>query len=88
MQVSIRVPDRIGAKLQETGTDLERSTLEALAVRGYTQGLLTSAEVQEMLGLPSRWETDAFLKQSGGWVDYSERDLQEDRKALRGVRPL
>lgn len=85
MEVSIRVPDRIGAKLEEPGKDLPRRALEALAASGYREGLLTAAEVQEMLDLASRWETDAFLKRSGAWLHYSEDDLREDAKALEGL---
>lgn len=83
MEVSIRVPDRIGAKLARRGKDLPRRTLEALAVSGYREGLLTAAEVQEMLDLSSRWDTDAFLKQSGSWMGYTEDDLREDEETLQ-----
>ena len=82
MEVSIRVPDRIGAKLKSRGKDLPRRTLEALATSGYREGLLTAAEVQEMLDLSSRWETDELLKQSGAWMGYSEKDLRKDAETL------
>jgi len=85
MEVSIRVPDRIGAKLEEQGKDLPRQALEALAASGYREGLLTAAEVQEMLDLASRWETDAFLKRSGAWLHYSTGDLQADAETLEGL---
>lgn len=85
MEVSIRVPDRIGAKLEEPGKDLPRRALEALAASGYREGLLTAAEVQEMLDLASRWETDEFLKRSGAWLHYSKEDLGADAETLEGL---
>jgi hypothetical protein len=36
-----------------------------------------------MLGLASRWETDAFLKQAGAYLDYSEADLEHDLEVSR-----
>jgi hypothetical protein len=52
--------------------------LEAFAAHGYRSGKLTHAEVQRMLGFSSRWETDAFLKQVGAYLDYAEADLEHD----------
>lgn len=85
MEVSIQVPDRIGTKLEEPGKDLPRRALEALAASGYREGLLTAAEVQEMLDLASRWETEEFLKRSGTWLHYSDDDLRADAETLEGL---
>jgi len=54
-----------------------------LVVQGYRSGVLTSAEVQKMLDLPSRWAVDEFLKRSGAFLDFTESDLQSDIETLR-----
>lgn len=83
MQVMLHVPDEIVEKLKARWTDLPRHALEALAADAYRSRILTSAEVQRMLGLASRWETDAFLKGADAFLDYTEDDLQEDIETLR-----
>lgn len=78
MQVLLNVPDEIGEKLRESWTDLPTHALETLAAEAYHVGVLTVAEVQRMLGLSSRWETDAVLKRSGAFLHYSPKDLEKD----------
>jgi hypothetical protein len=41
--------------------------------------------VQRILNLTSRWETDAFLKQAGAYIDYTEADLQRDLEVSRQI---
>lgn len=38
-----------------------------------------------MLGFNSRWETDAFLKQAGAYLDYTEADLERDLAVSRQI---
>ena len=83
MNVSLAVPDDIARQLNNKWTDVSRQALEALAVEAYRSGVLTTAEVQRMLNLPSRWETDEFLKQKQAYLVYTENDLQQDINAIR-----
>jgi predicted HTH domain antitoxin len=83
MQVFLEVPDDIVLKLEAGWSDLPRHALEALAVQAYRSDLLTAAEVQRMLGLSSRWETDELLKSAGAYLDYSEEDLRQDIETLQ-----
>lgn len=62
MEVTLRIPDRVAARLAATGGDLSRQALEALALEGYRDQALTLFEVSEMLGL-SRIQTEDFLGQ-------------------------
>lgn len=78
MNVAIELPPEIARSLAGPHEDLSRVALEALAAHGYRSGKLTHAEVQRMLGFSSRWETDAFLKQTGAYLDYTEADLELD----------
>lgn len=86
MNVSINVPDDVIHQMQARWEDLSRSTLEALAIQAYKAGIITEAEVQRMLEIPSRWEVDAFLKVAQGYLDYNEQDLQQDIEAIRRLQ--
>lgn len=85
MNVAIELPKEIADSLAGPQDDLSRVTLEALAAQGYRDGKLTHAEVQQMLGFNSRWDTDAFLKQAGAYLDYTEEDLERDLETSRGT---
>ena len=85
MNVAIELPPEIARSLAGPHDDLSRVALEALAAQGYRSGKLTHAEVQRMLGLNSRWETDAFLKQAGAYLDYTEADLERDLAVSREI---
>lgn len=39
-----------------------------------------------ILGLPSRWAVDDFLKQHNADLHYDEADLEGDRETLRKLR--
>ena len=85
MEVTLELPDDIVERLQERWKDLPRRAMESLAVESYKAGVLTSFEVQRMLGLSSRWATDEFLKQAGAYLHYNEEDLRQDLETLRGL---
>ncbi len=76
--VAIELPEDLAVRLASPPHELSHVVLEAIAAQGYRSGKLTHAEVQRMLGLVSRWETDAFLKRAGAYLDYSEADLEHD----------
>ena len=46
----------------------------------------TQWEVQRMLGLPSRWDADRFLKGAKAYLDYTAVELQSDIDAIRELR--
>jgi predicted HTH domain antitoxin len=83
MEVLLQVPDDIVERLRVRSDDLSRRALESLAADSYRDGVLTSAEVQRMLGFETRMQTDAFLKERGCYLDYSEEDFQKDVETLR-----
>ena len=85
MNVAIELPQDIATNLAGPHGDLSRVALEALAAQGYRDGKLTHAEVQQMLGFNSRWETDAFLKRAGAYLDYTEADLERDLENSRHI---
>ncbi len=85
MNVAIELPQEIARSLAGPHDDLSRIALEALAAQGYRSGKLTHAEVQRMLGFNSRWQTDAFLKLAGAYLDYTEADLERDLAVSREI---
>ena len=84
MQVTLDLPEEL---LQYFDQDhLAREILEALVIQAYQAEKVTSAEVGRILGLPSRWAVDAFLKQHNADLHYDEVDLMRDRETLRQLR--
>ena len=67
----------VGA-LKATGKDPARAVLEAIALEAYRSDLLTTAEIRKLLGLSSRMDVDAFLKEYGAFLPYREEDLAHD----------
>ena len=82
--IGLELPEDIADRLGQQH-DLSRVALEAVAAHGYRGGKLTHAEVQRMLGLASRSETDAFLKEAGAYLDYTEADLERDLAVSRQI---
>ncbi len=83
MDVSIIVPEDVAQRLQAQWDDVPQRALEALALEAYRSGVITEAEVQQMLGLPSRWDVEAFLKRHQAYQNYTEADLEQDISQMR-----
>ena len=83
MNVAIEIPDDIGRVLAAQAGGVSRAVLEAVAVESYRTGTITTAQVQQMLGLRSRWETEAFLRRTEACYDYTLDDLERDISAIR-----
>jgi predicted HTH domain antitoxin len=87
VNVAIEIPDDIGRVLAGQAGDLSKAVLEAVAVEAYRSGTITPAQVQQMLGLRSRWETEAFLRRAEAYHDYTMDDLERDIAAIRDASP-
>ena len=90
MNIAIDIPDDIGQVLAAQAGDVSRVVLEAVAIEAYRSGTITPVQVQQMLGLHSRWETEAFLRRSSAYHNYSVDDLERDVTEMRGgiLRPM
>lgn len=86
MSVTIELPEEIEQQLETEWGDLPRRALEAVALEGYRSGALTLAQLRRMLGFATRMEADAFLKQRGLYLEYTEADLERDRETHRRLR--
>jgi predicted HTH domain antitoxin len=79
MDITLRIPDDVAQRLSAAGGDVSRRALEALALEGYRDQILTLYQISEMLGL-SRVETEDFLgRRHVPLSEVSEADL--DREA-------
>jgi len=83
MDVAIQIPDEVGHALAARSADVARAVLEAVAIEAYRTGAITPAQIQEMLGLRSRWETESFLRRAEAYHDYTMDDLDRDIAAIR-----
>ena len=83
MNIAINIPDDIGHILAAQAGGVSRAVLEAVAIEAYRSGTITPAQVQQMLELGSRWETESFLRRAEAFHDYTMDDLEQDIAALR-----
>ena len=83
MNVAIEIPDDIGRVLAAQAGGVSRAVLEAVAIEAYRSNAITSAQVQQMLGMRSRWETESFLRRAEAYHDYTMDDLERDITAIR-----
>jgi len=85
VNVAIDIPDDIGRALAAQAGGISRAVLEAVAEELYRSGAITPAQVQQMLRLGSRWETESFLRRAEAFHDYTMEDLERDIAAIRDV---
>ena len=78
MQITIEIPDIIAEQVQRQWHNLSQKLLENLSVEAYNAGILSRKQIQQLLMLPSLYEVDGFLKQSGAFLPYSEADFDQD----------
>ena len=86
MNVAIGIPDDVGMALATQAGGISRAVLEAVAIESYRSVVITTAQVQQMLGLRSRWDTDSFLRRAEAFIDYTMDDLERDIAVIRGTR--
>lgn len=83
MQITLDLPDDISDALEDRWVDIPQRALEALAVEGYRTGALTESQVRRLLGLESRFEVHALLKEHRIPLQYTASDLEDDMRAHR-----
>jgi predicted HTH domain antitoxin len=89
MRVTIQLPDDISAALEEQWDDVPRRSLEAIALEAYRSGALTESQIRRLLGLESRFQVHALLKEHGVPLRYTPADLEDDLQVQRelGILP-
>jgi Uncharacterised protein family (UPF0175) len=84
--IEISVPDELVEAIGANRSDLPRRAFEALVSSAYRTGKISHALVGKMLEL-DRWQTDAFLKESGAFRACESEDFAGDLAALRSLAP-
>ena len=78
MQVHLDVPEDVAQRFAAEPGGITRAALEALAIEGIRSGKLTVYQAREMLGIPSRYEMDGFLKAHGVLLPITMEDVVTD----------
>lgn len=85
MRVSLDIPDELAASLTTPGQDPARAALEAWGLEAYRQRRLSGYQLRILLGIPSRWDLDGFLKEHQVET-YTVEELQQDLATIRESR--
>jgi predicted HTH domain antitoxin len=71
-----------------SGDDVPRRSLEAIAVEACRSGALAESQVRRLLGLESRFQVHALLKEHNVPLQYTTADLEDDLQAQRELEIL
>ena len=83
MVITLDLPDGVAQALGRCGNrDLSLQALQALAIEGYREDLLSQKQVGELLGL-SRIQTEDFLAKHLDLYDYDPAELTRESEQLR-----
>jgi len=85
MDVTLNLPEDISESLQGRWGNVSRHALETIAVEGYRTGALTETQVRRLLGLETRFEVHALLKEHKIPLHYTQADLEDDLAAHRSL---
>jgi hypothetical protein len=85
MQIRLEIPDELASAITGLGQDLDRAALEALVLEAYRQRRISGYQLRTLLGIPSRYELDGFLKQHRIY-DYTIEDFEKDLAGIREIR--
>jgi len=85
MQITVDIPEELAAVLAGSGQYLPRAVMEAIGLEAYRQGRLSGYQLRLLLGIPSRYELDGFLKEHQVY-DYTIQDFEEDLETIRKAR--
>lgn len=85
MRVSLDIPDELADALAGTGREPARAALEALGLEAYRQHRLSAFQLRTLLGIPSRWDLDGFLKEHRVET-YTVKEWEEDWATIQEFR--
>jgi len=85
MRITVEIPDEFAATLAPPGLDPARLALEAIGLEAYRRGRLTGYQLRTLLGIPSRYQLDGFLKEHQVY-DYTIEDFEKDLATIRELR--
>ena len=82
MEINVSIPDALATPLIPPGREPSRAALEALALEAYRVRRLTGDQLRTLLGIPSRDQLDAFLKEHQVEA-YTREDFEHDLATIR-----
>ncbi len=83
MNVSLEIPEDLGRRIGADAGELSRAALEGLALEAIRAGKLTVPQARRLLGIPSRYEMDGFLKEHGVFLELTLDDVRRDSEVAR-----
>jgi hypothetical protein len=84
VRITLDIPDGLAASLTR-GQDPTRAALEALCLEAYRLRRISGYQVRTLLGLPSRWDLHALLKEHQ--IDmYTVEDFEQDLETIEEFR--
>jgi hypothetical protein len=87
VQITLDIPDELAVSLAPRGEDPARAALEVLALEAYRERRLTGYQVRTLLGIPSRFEFDGFLKEHQV-EKYTAEDFEHDLATIRQIEEI
>jgi hypothetical protein len=82
MQVTIEIPEKLAERIQAQWEDISRHLLERIVLEAYRDDILTTREVQEVLGLEDRLAV-YDLCDKHKIATYALADVQRDRETTQ-----
>ena len=82
MRITVDIPDELANTLAAPGQDPARAALEALGLEAYRQRRISAYQLRSLLGIRSRWDLDAFLKERQVET-YTAEDFDHDLDSIR-----
>ncbi|HXB71645.1 MAG TPA: UPF0175 family protein [Candidatus Acidoferrales bacterium] len=87
MQITVTLPDDLAAPLLLPGQDPARTALEAIGLEAYRQHRISAYQLRTLLGIPSRYELDGFLKEHRVET-YTAEDFEHDLATIRHIEEI
>lgn len=82
MEINVHVPEDIVRELGFDASGVERALLEGLALEGVRSGRLSRGQARRLLGFPTRYDLDGFLKSRGIAVEENLDSVLQDSKSI------
>ena len=86
--ITVQLPEDIAQRLETRWKDLPRAALESLALEAYRSEILTTAELRQLLGYETGHALDGFLKEHGGYLEYTPEELEREAENSRRLSRL
>lgn len=87
MQITVTFPDDLAAPLLPPGQEPARAALEALGLEAYRQRRISAYQLRTLLGIPSRYELDGFLKEHQVET-YTAADFEHDLATIQHIEEI